>query len=129
MDTKAKRIAASLVDYPIVLGTAWLIEPAVRTMVSDIRSFPIAALPAILVMGSMAARGTSPGKKIFGLEIHSDKGVPGFGKGIVREFIRFLSLPVFVLPILYVVTWVQTGATPYDRFLGLSVVPAEKSAN
>lgn len=129
MDSKTKRIAASLVDYPIVLGSAWLLEPAVRSIVPDIRSFPMAALPAILVMGSMAARGTSPGKKVFGLEIRSDKGAPGFGKGIVRELIRFLSLPVFVLPILYVVSWAQNGATPYDRFLELTVGPTDKSAN
>lgn len=123
MNTSLRRLAAFATDLGIVLASVWVLEPIVSGFVRDIRSWPVAALPAIVLMGSFAARGTSPGKRLTGIEIRAGIALPGLGKGFAREMIRFLSLPIFVLPVLYLVQWHLSGTTPYDRFLGLAVGP------
>lgn len=121
LPSRISRPAAFVLDATLVSLLATAVHPFVGIAVSDVRSWPLAALPGILAMGVLAGLGTSPGKRAFGLGVRAPSGLPGMGKGIVRELVRFLSLPVFVLPILYAVSWISGEDPPYDRFLGLHV--------
>lgn len=119
---RISRPTAFLLDAGLVALLAVAMHPHVQALVADVRSWPLAALPGIVGMGFLAGLGTSPGKRLLGLEIRSDSGLPGLGKGMIRELVRFLSLPVFVLPLLYAVSWISGQEAPYDRFLGLQVM-------
>lgn len=123
-----RRLAAFALDTVLLAGSiAPFSEPAARFVPWPV-SLVAAALPGIALLGMCAGRwGGSPGKLIAGLRIVAADGSPvRSGKAMVREAIKFLSLPVAVLPILYLVALSQRGATPYDEFLRLRVQGASQ---
>lgn len=75
------------------------------------------------LLGGLVGRfGRTPGKRLFRLRIiRADGRAPGVSKGMAREAIRFLSLPILVLPVLYLASLAVRGKPPYDEFLGLDV--------
>jgi uncharacterized RDD family membrane protein YckC len=119
-----RRIGAFVIDLALVSGTAIAIHSLTAFLTTDIRSLLLSALPGILVLGLLVgADGRTPGKRALGLRVvEGTKTRISLGKGLVRELIRFLSLPILVLPILYLVLLLRGEQPPYDRFLGLNVV-------
>ncbi len=96
---------------------------AVILAASPLLSWPLASLPAIGLLGGFTGRsGRTPGKRLFRLRVVRQDGLaPGMSKAMAREAIRFLSLPILVLPVLYLATLAVRGRPPYDEFLGLQV--------
>lgn len=123
MNILSRRLAAFALDAGLVGASAWVLEPSATAATNPMIAWPIAALPAIGLLGGLAGRfGATPGKQLLGLKlVHGSQTRIGVGRGLMREAIRFLSLPILVLPILYLATMGTKGRTPYDEFLGLDV--------
>ncbi len=123
MNIIVRRLAAFSIDAAIVAASAFLLEPSAAAATNPLIAYPVASLPAIGLLGTWTGRfGSTPGKRLLGLKVVFQAGGPvGMGRGLSREAIRFLSLPVFVLPILYLATLAAKGKPPYDEFLGLQV--------
>lgn len=123
MNILSKRLAAFAIDASLIGATAWFLEPSAAAATNPLIAWPVASLPAIGLLGGLTGRfGTTPGKKLLGLKlVRGSEPRIGVGRGLTREAIRFLSLPILVLPILYLATFGAKGRTPYDQFLGLDV--------
>jgi uncharacterized RDD family membrane protein YckC len=119
-----RRLGAFATDALLVAISASALEPSAAAMTNSLISWPVASLPMIGLLGGLVGRlGYTPGKRIFSLNVTQDSGgKPGIGRGMAREAIRFLSLPIFVLPVLYLATLSARGKTPYDEYLRLRVV-------
>lgn len=123
MNLLSRRLAAFALDATLVGASAWLLQPSATALTNPLVGWPMASLPAIGLLGGLVGRfGATPGKKLLGLKlVHGADSRIGVGRGLTREAIRFLSLPVLVLPVLYLATVGIKGRTPYDEFLGLDV--------
>jgi hypothetical protein len=123
MNLLARRTAAFCIDLSLIGISAWFLEPSAAAATNPLVAWPAACLPAIGTFGGLVGRfGRTPGKHLLSLKVaHPSHPRVGVARGLAREAIRFLSLPILVLPILYLVTLANIGRTPYDQFLGLQV--------
>lgn len=123
MNLLARRLFAFAIDLSLVGLSAWFLEPSAAAATNPLVAWPVASLPAIGMLGGIVGRyGATPGKRLLSLKVSHPTNVRvGAARGLAREAIRFLSLPILVLPILYLVTLANIGKTPYDQFLGLRV--------
>ncbi len=126
--SQIRRLGAFAIDTTLVGLSTLALLPIVQSLLQDVRSLPLAALPGVLALGFLEGiDGRSPGKRVLSLKVVSDPQAITVPRAMVRELIKFLSLPILVLPILYAATWLQGQKLPYDSFLGLKVSEPDRA--